>query len=55
LPQEPGKIFGGLLGVCVRDDYVKDKVLAEEVLFIALGACSSLVTTYLLSVAGVLV
>ncbi|HKT21024.1 MAG TPA: hypothetical protein VJR06_00165 [Nitrososphaerales archaeon] len=55
MPQGPGSIFGGLLSVCVSDNYVKDKkLLAEGVLFLALGAVSSVVTTYILSSAGLL-
>jgi hypothetical protein len=50
-------LFGGLLAACIRDDYVKEngKILAEGVLFVVLGACSSLATTYVLSLAGVFV
>ncbi|MDG6953924.1 MAG: hypothetical protein JRN33_02930 [Nitrososphaerota archaeon] len=55
MPQEPGSIFGGLLSVCVRDDFLREKrVLAEGIVFLALGAVSSVVTTYLLSLAGLL-
>lgn len=43
------------MSVCVRDDFQKErKVLAEGVIFLALGAVSSVVTTYLLSLAGLL-
>jgi hypothetical protein len=57
LPQDPGSLFGGLLLRCIRDDYVKEdrKMLAEGVLFIILGAGSSVLTTYLMSLAGILV
>jgi len=57
LPQDPGSIFGGLLAGCIRDDYLKEdkKMLAEGVLFLVFGACSSVLTTYLLSLAGVFV
>ncbi len=55
MPQEPGSIFGGLLNVCVSDDYVKErKLLTEGVLFVFLGLASSFVTTYLLTEAGFL-
>lgn len=56
LPQDPGTLFGSLLAGCIRDEYLKDdrKVLAEGVIFLILGACSSVATTYLLSLAGVL-
>jgi len=54
---DPTSIFGGLLRSCIRDDYVStdSKFLAEGVLFLALGAFSSVATTYVLSLAGVLV
>jgi len=55
LPQDPGSIFGGLLNVCVSDEHIKERRLATEgVLCVALGLASSLVTTYVLSVAGLL-
>jgi hypothetical protein len=56
LPQDPGTIFGGLLAGCIRDDYVKEdrKTAAEGVLFLLLGACCSVATTYVLSLAGFL-
>ncbi len=42
---------------CISDEYIKEdkKVLAEGVLLFLLGACSSVLTTYLLSLAGVFV
>jgi len=57
LPRDPGSIFGGLLAACIRDNYETDgrKMAAESVLFIILGACSSVATGYLLSLAGILV
>ena len=57
LSRDPGSTFGGLLAGCIRDDYVKDekRVLTEGVVFLILGAISSVATTYLLSVAGVFV
>lgn len=57
LSRDPGSIFGGLFSVCIRDDYVKPdrKMVAEGVLCLILGAVSSIVTTYVLSVAGILV
>ena len=56
MPPEPGSIFGGLLARCIRDVYVKDdsKLAAEGVLFVILGAVSSVLTTYFLSLAGIL-
>lgn len=57
MSRDPGSIFGGLFSVCIRDDYVKldRKMLAEGVLCLILGAVSSIVTTYILSLVGVLV
>jgi hypothetical protein len=57
LPQDPGSTFGGLLLGCIRDEWLKDdkKVLAEGVIFLLLGAVSSVATGYLLSLAGILV
>jgi hypothetical protein len=57
LPQDPGSTFGGLLAGCISDDYVKEerRVITEGVLFLILGACSSVATTYLLSLAGIFV
>jgi len=57
LSRDPGSIFGGLFSVCIRDDYVKPdrKVVAEGVLCLILGAVSSVVTTYVLSIAGIVV
>jgi hypothetical protein len=57
MPQDPGSIFGGLLGVCISDDYTKQgkRAMAEEILFIAFGACASIATTYILSFAGIFV
>jgi len=57
LSRDPGTIFGGLFSVCIRDDYVKQdrKLVAEGVLCLILGMVSSVLTTYVLSLAGVLV
>jgi hypothetical protein len=57
MPQDPGSIFGSLIGVCIRDDYVEQskRGMAEEILFIVFGACTSIATTYLLSFAGIFV
>jgi len=57
LTRDPGSVFGGLFSVCIRDDYVKEdrKIMAEGVLFLIFGLVSSVVTTYVLSLAGVLV
>ncbi|HLQ06971.1 MAG TPA: hypothetical protein VK126_04390 [Nitrososphaerales archaeon] len=57
MPPEPGSIFGSLLGACISDDYVEHgkRGMAEEVLALVIGACTSVATTYLLSVAGIFV
>ena len=56
MPADPGSVFGGLLARCIRDDYLKEdsKIANEGMLFLVLGAVSSVVTTYLLSMAGIL-
>ena len=43
--------------MCIRDDHFKEdrKIVAEGVLCLILGAVSSVVTTYLLSLSGILV
>lgn len=57
MSQDPGSIFGGLLAGCISDDYVRrdKKMIAEGAAFLLLGACSSVATTYALSIAGILV
>ena len=57
MSRDPGTVFGGLFSVCIRDDYVKTdrRMVAEGVLCLALGAVSSIVTTYVLSLAGILI
>jgi len=57
LSRDPGSIFGGLFSVCIRDDHFKEdrKLVAEGVLCLVVGALSSVVTTYILSLAGILV
>lgn len=55
MPKDPGSLFGNLMSVCIRDRYAQERpVLAEGVLLLILGACSSVATTYLLSLAGLL-
>lgn len=56
MPPDPGSTFGGLLLGCIRDDYLKEdrKTIAEGVIFLLFGAVCSVVTTYLLSLAGLL-
>jgi hypothetical protein len=53
---DPGSVFGNLLGGCISDEYIhEDKTGAKEsFLFLLMGVCSSIATTYLLSVAGIL-
>jgi len=55
--KDPGTIFGALLRGCISDRYADEdpKILAEGVLFLLLGAFSSVATTYVLSLAGILV
>lgn len=54
---DPASIFGGLARGCIADRYeeTEAKVLVEGVAFLMLGAFSSVVTTYVLSAAGILV
>ncbi len=54
---DPGSIFGRLFSVCIRDRYLKEDwgLMAEGVIFLILGAVSSVLTTYALSLAGILV
>ena len=56
MPPEPGAIFGSLLTKCIREDHFDGdrKKVAEGVVFLALGAVCSVLTTYLLSAAGLL-
>ena len=56
MPPEPGAIFGSLLARCIRDDYAEEdsKKVAEGVAFLVLGAVCSVLTTYFLSMAGLL-
>lgn len=57
MAQDPGSIFGSLLGACIRDDYTEHgkRGMAEELLCVVVGACTSVATTYLLSVFGIFV
>ncbi|MDG6955521.1 MAG: hypothetical protein JRN70_03050 [Nitrososphaerota archaeon] len=55
MPPQPGSLFGGLLTVCVNDEYRQEKrVLVEGVLLVLLGGASSFLTVYALSALGVL-
>lgn len=48
--------FGNLMLGCISDEYIQQErmVVLEGVLFLALGVCASLATTYMLSLARVL-
>ncbi len=54
---DPASMFGRLTSACIRDEYVEQdrKSVVEGVAFILLGAFSSILTTYFLSLAGILV
>ena len=56
MSQDPGSTFGGLLAGCISDDYPdpEKRAVLEGVAFVLLGAASSVATTYLLSLAGIL-
>ena len=56
MPPEPGAIFGSLLTKCIREDHFDDdtKKVAEGVAVMMLGAFCSVLTTYLLSMSGLL-
>ncbi|MDA4120832.1 MAG: hypothetical protein OK404_00310 [Thaumarchaeota archaeon] len=52
---DPQSTFGNLLRGCISERYLpKDKGAAEGALMVTLGLCTSVATTYLLSVVGVL-
>lgn len=57
MPPDPASMFGHLLSSCIRDEYTEQdrRTILESAAFLALGAASSLVTTYVLSLAGILV
>jgi hypothetical protein len=48
--------FGNLMLRCISDEYARKEigVVLESVVFLALGVCTSVATTYLLSLAGIL-
>jgi len=56
MPKDPMSSFGGLMLGCISDEYTKydSGNVLESVLFLALGVCASIVTTYVLSLAGIL-
>ena len=56
MSNDPLSIFGGLMRICIRDDYAEDKkFLREGFVVMALGIASSLATTYFLAMLGILV
>ena len=48
--------FGKLMLGCISDEHMQqeNRVVLEGVLFLVLGVCTSIATTYLLSLAGIL-
>jgi hypothetical protein len=48
--------FGSLMLGCISDEYTRQEkgAVLESVLFLALGVCASIATTYFLSLAGIL-
>jgi len=56
LTKDPLSTFGNLMTGCISDDYQeRDRGLTlEGILFLTLGVCASVVTTYVLSLAGIL-
>jgi hypothetical protein len=56
MAKDPMSSFGKLMLRCISDEYVQQEmtVVLEGILFLALGVCASLATTYLLSLAGIL-
>jgi len=56
MPRDPMSTFGGLILCCIRDNYVEQEMgtVLEGAIFMALGVCASVVTTYVLSLVGIL-
>jgi hypothetical protein len=56
MAKDPMSSFGKLMLGCISDKYMQQesRVVLEGVLFLVLGVCTSLATTYLLSLAGIL-
>jgi hypothetical protein len=56
LTRDPMSSFGNLMLRCISDEYAHKEigVVLESVVFLALGVCASIATTYLLSLAGIL-
>ena len=57
MARDPMSTFGNLMLGCISDEYKpKERAVAiEGVVFLALGVCASVATTYLLSLAGIFV
>jgi predicted aconitase with swiveling domain len=56
MSKDPSSFFGGLSKGCIRDEYVKDpETVRDGVLLMLLGAGSSVLTVYLLSLVRILV
>ena len=55
MSQDPASVFGNLVMRCISETYKeKSKALTEGVVVAVLGFLSSVATTYLLGLAGVL-
>ncbi len=56
MARDPMSSFGKLMLGCISDEYLRPerRVVLEGVLFLTLGICTSVATTYLLSLAGIL-
>lgn len=54
MSKDPISTFGNLMLGCIRDEYVREdrRVMVEGAGFLVLGLCTSVATTYLLSLAG---
>ena len=57
MSRDPLSLFGPLSDVCIRDEYDADEksMVVDGVILGVLGVMSSVLTTYLLSLAGILV
>jgi len=56
MAKDPMSSFGKLMLGCISDEYQEQesRVVLEGVFFLVLGLCTSLATTYLLSLVGIL-
>jgi len=56
MPKDPMSSFGDLTAVCISDEYARDEkgTVLESILFLIMGLGASIATTYLLSLAGIL-